>query len=130
MAAHVARDYAGDIERLCAGPLDAARRRLLALPGIGPETADAILLYAAHRPTFVVDAYTRRVFTRLGILAGHASYDAVRAFCMRALPVDTALFNEYHALLVALAKHHCRKHQPHCPGCPLHGRCCFALQSG
>ena len=130
LAELVARDCAGDIGRLCAGPLDTARRRLLALPGIGPETADAILLYAAHRPTFVVDAYTRRVFTRLGILDGHAGYDAVRAGFMQALPADAALFNEYHALIVTLAKRYCRKRQPVCLDCPLHGRCRFAAQPG
>jgi endonuclease-3 related protein len=128
LAVLVARDCAGDIGHLCAGPLDTARRRLLAQPGIGPETADSILLYAAHRPTFVVDAYTRRICSRLGVLDARAGYDAVRALFMQALPADAALFNEYHALLVTLAKQHCRKRQPDCPGCPLRSSCRFAEQ--
>ena len=93
---------AGDVAILCAGPLEAARTRLLALPGVGPETADSILLYAAHRPSFVVDAYTRRIFARLGILSGVESYDAIRARFMNELPADPPLYNEYHALIVTL----------------------------
>jgi endonuclease-3 related protein len=129
LATLLARDYAGEIVSLCAGPLDGARQRLLALTGIGPETADVILLYAAHRPTFVVDAYTRRVFARLGHLHGSDSYAIIRARFMGALPHEAALFNEYHALIVALAKRYCRKRQPDCPLCPLHSRCRFAAQS-
>jgi endonuclease-3 related protein len=128
LAALLDRDYAGDIGRLCAGPLDDARHRLLALPGIGPETADAILLYAAHRPTFVVDAYTRRIFARLGTLHGNESYTGIRAHFMSALPHEAPLFNEYHALIVALAKRYCRKRQPDCSACPLRDGCRFAGQ--
>jgi len=113
----------GDVATLCAGDLDAARQRLLALHGIGPETADAILLYAAGRPSFVIDAYTRRLFGRLGLLAGTASYATLRARFMAALPADPALFNEYHALIVAHAKARCRKRAPLCPGCPLRSAC-------
>lgn len=119
----------GRVEELCAGPLDIARQRLLALPGIGPETADSILLYAAHRPSFVVDAYTRRIFTRLGILHGIESYEAIRARFMHELPPDVDLFNEYHALIVTLAKRHCRKRQQDCPTCPLAGVCVLAREN-
>ena len=117
---------AGEVATLCAGPLDEARSRLLALPGIGPETADSILLYAAHRPSFVVDAYNRRIFSRLGLLAGDEKYEAIRARFMAGLPVEPRLYNEYHALIVTLAKSHCRKNRPDCLGCPLVSGCGFA----
>lgn len=117
--------YQGDVARLCAGPLDEARHRLLALPGVGPETADSILLYAAHRPSFVVDAYTRRIFSRIGLLAGSERYDAIRTRFMAGLPQEPPLFNEYHALLVTLAKSCCRKQRPTCPDCPLRPICRF-----
>ncbi|TLM65598.1 MAG: endonuclease III domain-containing protein [Deltaproteobacteria bacterium] len=121
--------YGGDVAALCAGPLDAARARLLALPGIGPETADSILLYAAHRPSFVVDAYTRRIFTRLGLLTGSERYEAIRDRFMAELPADVPLFNEYHALIVTLAKVCCRKRRPDCPACPLATDCRFAREN-
>lgn len=121
--------YGGDVEQFCAGPLDEARNRLLALPGIGPETADSILLYAAHRPSFVVDAYTRRIFARLGMFDGSERYDAIRARFMGELPAEAPLFNEYHALIVTLAKVHCRKRQPACSTCPLRAGCRFAMQN-
>lgn len=122
-------DFAGRVDRLCAGPLDAARCRLLELPGVGPETADTVLLYGARRPSFVVDAYTRRIFIRLGILTGSENYLAVRTLFMNGLPRDAALFNEYHALLVTLAKRCCRKQRPTCSSCPLRSRCSFAMQT-
>jgi endonuclease-3 related protein len=86
--------------------------------GIGPETCDSILLYAGHKPTFVVDAYTRRLFHRLGMLPEEATYDKTRAMFMGALPHETGLFNEYHALIVEQCKSHCRK-KPSCQACPL-----------
>ena len=93
-------------------------RELLAIPGIGPETADSILLYALGRPVFVVDAYTRRVLSRHRLLPHDAGYEDVRAFFERHLPSDPRLFNEYHALLVAVGKEYCRS-RPHCAECPL-----------
>lgn len=128
LATILADRYGGEVAALCAGPLDAARDRLLALPGVGPETADSILLYAAQRPSFVVDAYTRRIFTRLGLLDGTESYAVIRARFMDELPPDTALYNEYHALIVTLAKDCCRKRRPECPACPLQPICRFAAQ--
>ena len=94
------------------------RRKLLAVHGIGPETADAIALYAAGQPLFVVDAYTRRVFARLGMLAGGETYDEVQRVFMEALPRDAALYNDYHAQIVRLAKETCRV-RPRCEACPL-----------
>ena len=94
------------------------RRELLRVPGLGPETADAILLYAAHRPVFVADAYARRVLARHRLLPRRAGYEAARAGVEAHLPSDPALFNELHALLVAVGKAHCRA-VPRCDGCPL-----------
>lgn len=95
------------------------RAELLALPGIGRETADAIILYAAGRPVFVVDAYTRRILRRHGEARGDEAYDELRLRIERSLPPRTVLFNEYHALLVRVGKQHCLKRQPLCHGCPL-----------
>ena len=118
----------GDMARLCQGTLDDTRRQLLALKGIGPETADSILLYAAERPSFVVDAYTRRVFARLGLLQGNESYASIRAMFMETLPIDIALYNEYHALIVQLAKTLCRKNKPLCNRCPLLSDCPYGQE--
>ncbi len=98
------------------------RASLLSLWGIGPETADSILLYARREPLFVVDAYTRRVLSRLGLAAGNEPYEELQARFHAALPPDPALFNEFHALLVKLGKELCQP-VPRCPSCPLRPRC-------
>lgn len=105
--------------------LDTARLRaeLLAVYGIGPETADSIILYAARQPIFVVDAYTRRICARLGLSRDDASYEELQRLFMDALPPDEPLFNEYHALLVALGKNYCTKRAPRCSACPLRAVC-------
>ena len=95
------------------------RKELLALRGIGQETADAILLYALHRPSFVVDAYTRRIFHRHGLLDENISYEDMRSFFMEALPMDVKLYNEYHALIVRTGNVFCKKKDPLCEKCPL-----------
>ncbi|MBI4173629.1 MAG: endonuclease III domain-containing protein [Candidatus Aenigmarchaeota archaeon] len=105
------------------------RERLLAVHGIGPETADCILLYAAGRPEFVVDAYTRRAFSRLGLLTGNESYGQIRQMFEAELPRDARLFNEYHALIVRLGKELCRK-LPNCIGCPLRNSCMYGREVG
>jgi endonuclease III related protein len=110
--------FGGDFRPMRHAPLGPLRREVLALPGLGPETADAILLYAAGRPVFVADAYTRRVLARHRLLPRGAGYEQARAFLEAHLPSDPALFNEFHALLVAVAKTHCRT-IPRCEGCPL-----------
>ena len=111
--------------RLRSAELGGLRAALLQVPGLGPETADAILLYAGRRPVFVVDAYARRVLARHRLVPPRASYEAVRAFVEAHLPADPGLYNEYHALLVAVGKRHCRT-VARCRGCPLrfdlHGR--------
>lgn len=112
------RDYAGSLEAMLGGELEEARRRLTSIHGIGPETADAILLYAGKRPTFVVDAYTKRVLRRHHLLDDRTDYETTRALFHDQLDDDVPLFNEYHALLVAVGKEHCGA-TAQCPGCPL-----------
>jgi endonuclease-3 related protein len=118
----VESSFGGVVERMRSEPVERLRPALLAIHGIGPETADCIVLYAAGHPSFVVDAYTRRVFGRLGWLAGGESYDEVQRMFHRALPADAALFNDYHAQVVRLAKESCRK-RPLCASCPLEAVC-------
>lgn len=118
--------YNGSLEQMCAGDWQTVRRELLTVRGIGPETCDSILLYAGEKPTFVVDAYTRRLFSRLGLLRAGAGYDETRDLFMTALPADHRLFNRYHALIVEQCKQFCRT-VPRCSGCPLH-TCCPAAQ--
>lgn len=99
------------------------REELLAVYGIGPETADSIILYAAEQPIFVIDAYTRRIAARLGLAREDASCDELQRLFMEHLPRDVPMFNEYHALLVALGKNICKKRAPRCAECPLREVC-------
>ncbi|TWJ17556.1 endonuclease III domain-containing protein [Geobacter argillaceus] len=109
----------GSLEQLFAADWRQLRPELLAISGIGPETADSILLYAGAQPTFVVDAYTRRLLFRLGLLTEEdTGYEEVRSLFMDALPQEVSLFNEYHALIVQHCKERCRK-RPLCGGCVL-----------
>ena len=110
--------YRLDLSRMLAERPSSLRKELLAVPGIGPETADSILLYAGNVPIFVVDAYTRRILQRHGLIRPDATYDAIQALFMGNLPPDASLYNEYHALLVAVGKDFCRP-VPHCEDCPL-----------
>lgn len=114
--------YDGSLGQMFAGDWLPLRTELLGVRGIGPETADSILLYAGHKPTFVVDAYTRRLFHRLGLLPATAGYEETRALFMETLPHDVHLFNEYHALIVEQCKQFCRT-RPACPPCPLRDIC-------
>jgi len=116
------REYRGSVARMRSEDRWALRRKLLSVHGIGPETADVVALYAAGKPLFVVDAYTRRIFHRLGLLHGRETYDEVQRLFMEALPEDAALFNDYHAQIVRLAKEACRT-RPRCAVCPLAARC-------
>jgi endonuclease III related protein len=118
--------YGDDLARAFAGPLPAKRAELLDIHGVGPETADSILLYAAGRPSFVIDAYTRRVLARLGIMPEWDGYEACRALFMTSLEPDVARYNEYHALFVRLGKDICRQRHPRCLDCPLGGRCRYS----
>ncbi len=117
-ASWLADNFDGKIENLGRQPLFEAREQLLSVNGIGPETADSILLYALNMPTFVVDAYTARIAIRHGLIDESAGYDELKALFEDNLPEDVELFNEYHALIVNVGKHHC-KPKPRCEGCPL-----------
>jgi len=100
------------------------RKELLALKGIGPETADSILLYAFEKPVFVIDAYTKRIFQRLGFFPENISYDEAQKFFMKNIRENPQLFNEFHALLVHHAKEYCQK-IPYCAKCVLLKKCKF-----
>ena len=112
------RRFGGRFTGLRLAPLGPLRRELLRVPGLGPETVDAILLYAAGRPVFVADAYVRRVLSRHGLLPRGLGYEETRRLLEAHLPSDPALFNEFHALIVAVAKTYCRAVACH-EGCPL-----------
>ena len=111
-------NFHGDLDRMFALDLKLLRHKLLEVKGIGPETADSILLYAGAYPVFVVDAYTKRIFSRIGLIEEGYSYHQVQEFFMNNLERDRQLFNEYHALIVRHAKEYCRT-KPLCKGCPL-----------
>jgi endonuclease-3 related protein len=98
------------------------RRQLLGLHGIGPETADDMLLYAFDQPFFVIDSYTRRILQRLGLIEGREGYDRLQQGFHQAIPPEVPVYQQYHALIVEHAKQHCRK-QAHCAGCPLRADC-------
>ena len=109
-------------------PASTLRSELLAINGIGPETADSILLYAFNRTVFVVDAYTKRALSRLGIIDNSAKYDDIQQLFVNNLEPDQELFNDYHAQFVALGKYYCRK-KPLCDECPLKGICRYNRES-
>jgi endonuclease-3 related protein len=110
-----------DLEIFLAADLDQLREKLLAVKGIGPETADAIILYAAEKPSFVIDAYTHRVLLRHDLIGEETDYYEMQDLFLAALPADVVLYNEYHALLVRLGKEFCLKNKPRCGACPLAG---------
>ena len=112
--------YSGNLGKMRKEGLNILRQKLLGIRGIGPETADSILLYGLQKPIFVVDAYTKRIFSRHGILSEKATYEEVQRLFMEHLPKDERLFNEYHALLVHVGKTLCRK-IPRCDLCPIKG---------
>lgn len=112
-------EFEGSLKRMFLTPTGELREKLLAVHGIGPETADSILLYAGNHPVFVVDAYTHRMFGRHGITDGKPDYEKVRAFLEASLPKQPELFNEFHALIVNTGKNWCRKSVPRCEECPL-----------
>ena len=114
--------YGADIKKMRAQEGAQLRNELLEVHGIGPETADSILLYALCKPFFVVDAYTKRIFLRHGIIKKDASYDTIQKMFKQHLACDVQLYNEYHALIVKVAKDFCRT-KPLCEQCPL--RCLF-----
>ena len=112
-------EFSGSLDSMFATERSQLRQKLLSIKGIGPETADSIMLYAGGIPVFVVDAYTWRVLYRHGLVPEVTSYDEIQEIFTDSLPEDAGMFNEYHALLVKLAKEHCKKRDPVCSGCPL-----------
>jgi len=121
---YLAHPISGSIKKMKKIESGKMREMLLSVKGIGPETADSILLYALDKPVFVVDAYTRRIFSRLGLVPEKIGYEELRAFFETDLPKDAALYNDYHAQLVALGNQYCKK-RALCKECPLldFGKC-------
>jgi len=117
--AFLRREHGGSLARMFRTPTAVLREQLLAVHGIGPETADSILLYAGGHSVFVVDAYTHRIFGRHGFTNGRPEYARVQEMVHAALPADPPLYNEFHALIVHAGKHWCRKTAPRCAECPL-----------
>ncbi len=113
------KEYKGSMKRMEKENPLILRERLLVVKGIGPETADSILLYAFNYPVFVVDAYTRRILTRHRILSEKSNYEEIQSFFHKNLPHDAGLFNEYHALIVRVGKEYCKR-RAKCDGCPLY----------
>jgi len=110
--------YDGKVGKMFSNSSDHLRGHLLDVNGIGPETADSILLYAGNVPIFVVDAYTKRIFNRLNLTPEDITYHEMQEIFMKNLPLDAVLFNEYHALIVMLGKNYCKK-KPLCKSCPI-----------
>ncbi|TFG77672.1 MAG: endonuclease III domain-containing protein [Thermodesulfobacteriales bacterium] len=112
-------NYEGGLEKMFEEEISELRNKLLQIKGIGPETADCIILYGGNKPIFVIDTYTYRVLSRHGLVPEQTSYNEMQELVMDSLADDTQMFNEYHALLVRVGKEHCRKQNPICAGCPL-----------
>jgi endonuclease-3 related protein len=126
LAAYLIERHGGDLSAMFAQPMEMLRKELLAVHGLGPETVDCILLYAGDHPSFVVDAYTRRIFSRLGYFDERIGYEPMRAYFSARLPADVPLYNEYHALIDGLGHHFCHPKDPGCDSCPLQARCSFS----
>jgi endonuclease III related protein len=116
----LANHFENSLDRMAAANLSSLRPALLTIKGVGPETADSILLYALSKPTFVVDAYTFRILSRHGLIPEACAYEELRQWFMEHLPPEVDLYQEYHALLVRLGKEWCRP-QPRCANCPMEG---------
>ena len=125
---YLVKNYGGSLKKFFSNSTPNIREKLLAINGIGPETADSILLYAANRPAFVVDAYTKRILEKQGLIKSNATYEQIQRLFEDNLPKSSRLFNEYHALIVQHGKEVCRK-RPICSACVLHGECRF-IQKG
>ena len=115
------KGYRGSFKRMQGEDTSSLRKKLLGVNGIGPETADSILLYALQRPVFVIDAYTKRVLSRHGIMEHEEPYEVFQGLFHASMMPDTQLYNEYHALLVRVGKIYCRPGKPLCGSCPLDG---------
>jgi endonuclease-3 related protein len=112
-------EYQGSMKKMQRGDINTLREKLLGINGIGPETADSILLYALEKPVFVIDAYTKRVLSRHAVMDYDKSYNEFQALFHSSLKKDLKLWNEYHALFVAVGKTFCKRQKPLCDECPL-----------
>jgi endonuclease-3 related protein len=112
-------DFEGSAEKMFSGDSRELRKKLLKVNGIGPETADSILLYAGKRPFFVVDAYTKRIFSRHKLISKDSTYYQIQEFFIKNLDKDVKLFNEFHAQIVMLGKTICTSKNPDCAKCPI-----------
>ncbi len=119
----ILENYDGSLSELFKLEIAELRKQLLKLKGVGKETADSIILYAAEKPIFVVDTYTKRIFSRLGFLPHDIDYDEVQNFFTCSLPAEPYLYNEYHALIDALGHNICKSRNPYCSKCPLSAQC-------
>lgn len=115
--------YNGCLDNMFDKDINELRAELLSLYGVGEETADSIILYAAYKPIFVVDTYTRRIFSRLGYFKSDISYSEMQEFFMKHLKPDTQLYNEYHAQIVNIGSNYCNSKKPLCLKCPLETVC-------
>lgn len=113
--------FGDDLQAFLEQPLTDLREQLLSIKGVGRETADSILLYAANLPIFVVDTYTHRILLRHQLIDEESSYEGIQELFMDHLPCEAALYNEYHALLVKVGNLYCKKKNPDCAACPLQG---------
>jgi len=111
--------YGDSLDKMFDEDVNLLRNRLLEIKGIGPETADCILLYGGNKPVFVVDTYTYRILSRHGLVPEHTNYNEIQEVFMDALEIIPEIFNEYHALLVKAGKENCKRNKPICAGCPL-----------
>ncbi|MBI3696081.1 MAG: endonuclease III domain-containing protein [Acidobacteria bacterium] len=118
---YLQRRHGGSLRRMFRVPTQQLRQELLAIHGIGEETADSILLYGGNHPIFVVDAYTRRILERHQMIPAPASYQQIQEVFHRQVAPSAPVYNEFHALLVQTGKQHCLKSEPRCAGCPLEG---------
>jgi endonuclease-3 related protein len=112
-------EFEGSTEKMFSGDSEELRKKLLNIKGIGPETADSILLYAGEKPFFVIDTYTKRIFSRHKLISKEAAYHHIQEFFYRNLPKEVKLFNEFHAQIVMLGKTRCTSKNPDCPKCPI-----------
>ncbi len=125
---YIEHNYKGDISLFFRKDADKLREELLSIRGIGPETADSIILYAAQKPIIVIDAYAKRIISRVGLCPEDVSYEKLQALFQDSLEHNAEIFNEYHALLVEHAKQYCRKQEPLCSACPLLKLCDYGRQ--
>ena len=118
--------YGGDLKLLFTKDKKILREELLELKGIGEETADSIILYAAEKTEFVVDAYTKRIYSRLKIVEENISYEDLKKYIINEIPEKLLVYQEFHGLMVLLGKNICKKKNPNCKECPLNSKCNFS----